>query len=164
MHIRPRLDYLGPHSRSVPSLSPSSSPPFLIDIYLQAFSINYNDQIPLSRTASMEPNLKQLHKHRSNWNIESEHLVYILIESQSVFCCTEHWGFRLLHLKVVFLSHSQIFNFFPLSVRIVWHSYSHHDSPVITAIISASLTAQLVKNPQGTLVQFLGWKDMLEEE
>ena len=32
MYIRPRLDYLAPHSCSVPSLSPSSSPPFLIDL------------------------------------------------------------------------------------------------------------------------------------
>ena len=32
VHIRPRLDYLGPHSCSVPSL-PLSSSPFLIDIY-----------------------------------------------------------------------------------------------------------------------------------
>ena len=37
---------------------------------------------------------------------------------------------------------------------------------VILYILRASLVAQLVKNPpamQGTPVQFLGWKDLLEK-
>lgn len=64
-----------------------------LQIYLQAFSINHNDKIPVSGSASMEPNLKQLHKHRSTQNAESEHLVYILTESHK--CILLHRTVRI---------------------------------------------------------------------
>ena len=44
---------------------PSSFPPFLIDSPASTLTVNHIIQIPVSSSASMELNLKQLHEYRS---------------------------------------------------------------------------------------------------